>query len=247
MINKKAVLPNFFTLTSLFLGFLAIIKISQGYFTTAAWFIIIATFCDSVDGKLARWSKSYSNFGKQFDSLADGISFGVAPAFLLYETSFGGVGMWGAIFCFIFILAGVFRLARYNVETSDYKKEYKGLPIPVAALALATFFIMSQHFWDTVSMAKVLLVLVPSLSFLMISSINFATIPSLRLQRNMRRNIKPITYYVGFACILYNPQVWFFPWTMVYIFVESTNGFLQKLHENDEELEVPIDEEKNIN
>ena len=244
MKNKRAALPNLFTLTNVFLGFLAIIKISEGNFTTAAWFILFATICDQIDGRLARWSKTYSQFGKQLDSIADAISFGIAPAFLVYETNFSTADRWGAVFCFIFILAGIFRLARFNVETKGYKRKYyKGLPIPVAAMALASFFIMAQHFWDTVEMVRVMMILVPALSLLMVSTITFEKIPSLMLHRSLRKSIKPLTYIAGFTCIIINPRIWLFPWTMVYIVVAIIEGLVVKLREEDEEAEMTLDEE----
>lgn len=246
MLNKRAFLPNFFTLTNVFLGFLAILKVADGQYVTAAWLIVFASFCDHFDGKLARWSKSYSQFGKQLDSFADAISFGVAPAFLLYASNFKSAGLLGSLFCFIFILAGIFRLARFNVETKSFKaKDYKGLPIPIAALALSNFFIMSQTLWQTVEMGKVLFVLVPGLSFLMISNIGFERLPSFKLQKGIKSNIKRITYLIGFGLIIYNPSIWFFPWTMVYIFVMLASGFWNKLRENDEEMDIPVEEEKN--
>jgi CDP-diacylglycerol--serine O-phosphatidyltransferase len=248
MINKRSFLPNFFTLTNVFLGFLAILKIADGQYITAAWLIVFASFCDHVDGKLARLTKSYSQFGKQLDSFADAISFGVAPAFLLYASNFKSAGLLGSLFCFIFILAGIFRLARFNVETKSFKaKDYKGLPIPIAALALSNFVIMSQTLWQTVEMGNVLLVLVPGLSFLMISNIGFESLPSFKPQKGIKKNIKRITYFVGFAMIIHDPSIWFFPWNMVYIFVMLGSAFWAKLHENEEELDVTVEEEKNIN
>lgn len=248
MMNKRAFLPNFFTLTNVFLGFLAIVKVADGQYTTAAWLIVFASFCDYFDGKLARWSKSFSQFGKHLDSFADAISFGVAPAFLLYSSNFKSAGLLGSLFCFIFILAGIFRLARYNVETKSFKsKNYKGLPIPIAALALSTFFIMSQTLWQTVEMGKVLLVLVPGLSFLMISNIGFERPPSFKPQKGIKNNIKRFTYMVGFGFIIYSPSIWIFPYTMVYIFVMLAAGFWAKLRENDEELDISVKDEKNVN
>lgn len=244
MRNKRAVLPNFFTLTNAFLGFLAILKISQGLFTTAAWYIIFASICDTMDGRLARWSKTQSKFGKQLDSFADAISFGVAPAFLVYETNFSTVGIWGALFCFIFVLAGIFRLARFNVTTAGSKKRtYKGLPIPPAALALATFFIMAQYFWDTVQMTPVLLVLVPGLSLLMVSTIEYEPIPSFKMHRDFRKNIQPLIFITGFICVFINPKICFFPWVMVYIFISLVKGIVNKLREEDEEAEIAINED----
>jgi len=242
--NKRSVLPNFFTLTNAFLGFLAIIYISQEHYITAAWCIIFAAICDALDGKLARLSKTYSKFGTELDSLADAVSFGVAPAFLVYETNFNTVGFWGAFFCFIFVLAGIFRLARFNITVNAYrKKKYKGLPIPVSALALSTFFIMAQYFWDTLQMTPVLLVLVPGLSLLMVSTVEYGPLPLLMVHRKYRKNILPFVYIIGLICVIINPRIWFFPWVMFYIISSLIKGIASKLREEDEEAEMAIDED----
>ncbi len=247
MINKRSALPNFFTLTNIFLGFLSIIYTSQGRFSTAAWCLIFGTLCDQVDGRLARLSKVSSNFGKEIDSFADVISFGVAPAFLVYQTNFSTSGMWGALFCFIYILAGIFRLARYNVNTvGTKKKNYKGLPVPVAALALSSFFLMSQHFWGTVKIAHILLIMLPVLSFLMVTSMKFDTIPMIKPSKNLWTNIKSLFWISGIACIIINAKIWFFPWTVVYILVMVGEGIVDKIKEESEvieEIEVTVDNE----
>lgn len=243
--NKRAVLPNFFTLTNAFLGFLAIVNISQEHFVIAAWYIIFATICDMLDGILARLSKTHSKFGMQLDSFADAISFGVAPAFLVYETYFNTVGVWGALFCFMFILAGIFRLARFNITaTSSKKRKYKGLPIPPAALALSTFFVMTQD--SSVHVTPVLLALVPGLSLLMVSTIEYGPFPLLMFRRDFRKNILPLIYAVGLICVVINPRIWFFPWVMLYIFTSLIKGIVGKLREEDEDTEVAIDEERII-
>ena len=247
MKDKRSALPNFFTLTNVFLGFLALIYATDGRFSTAAWCLVFATFCDLVDGKLARLSKVYSSFGKELDSLADVISFGVAPAYLVYQSNFSMSGMWGAFFCFIYIMAGIFRLARFNVDTKSLKKNsYKGLPIPVAALAISSFILFAHYFWDTVKIVHVLLMLIPVLSLLMVSSIKFDPIPSLIPRKNMKKNIKPALYIAGFVSIIINPSVWFFPWTMLYIIIEVVEGVIQKFKETSEKIEVPIDNEQEL-
>jgi len=246
MMNKRAVLPNFFTLTNAFLGFFAIVNISQGSYKLAAWCIIFATICDMLDGILARWSKTHSKFGMQLDSFADAISFGVAPAFLVYETYFSSVGVWGALFCFMFILAGIFRLARFNVTaTTSKKRKFKGLPIPPAALALSTFYIMAQYFSD-VNMTPLLLVLVPGLSLLMVSTVEYGPFPLLMFHHNFRKNILPLIYAIGLICVYINPGICFFPWVMLYIFTSLIKGIVGKLREEDEDAEVVIDEKRII-
>jgi len=247
MKSKLAALPHFFTLSNIFLGFLAIIYISRESFTTAAWCIIIATICDMLDGKMARLTKTYSRFGVELDSLADAISFGLAPAYLIYQSNFRTIGEWGVVFSFIFLLAGVFRLARFNTLVKGYaKKNYRGLPIPAAALAVVTFFIMAQQYWGRVDITPVFLVLVPGLSLLMVSSITYEAVPPLALSRSLKKNFKPMAYLGGFICIILYPRQLFFPGVMLYILYGIVNHCIKAVHSGGDPAEIAIDEEQLI-
>ncbi|MFC1513568.1 CDP-diacylglycerol--serine O-phosphatidyltransferase [candidate division KSB1 bacterium] len=244
MKNKRAALPNFFTLANSFLGFLSILYASDGRFLAAAWCITFATICDSLDGKLARLSKTSSKFGVQLDSLSDIISFGVAPAFLVYATNFASFGIWGAFLSFLFIFAGIFRLARFNVTTSLKKKsDFKGLPIPVAALAIATFFVFTNNYFGTVHMPPVIASMVIALSALMVSNVEYKTIPSLRLFRDFKKNILPVSYIIGYTVILFTRGVLFFPFVLMYIAVYFIKWVFPKYNIVEDEPDYSVDEE----
>jgi len=135
-------MPSFFTLLNLLGGFLSLIAVLKGNFHAASWLIIMSVLCDGMDGKMARWSTSESPFGLELDSLADLVSFGVAPAVLFQRAAFGEWGIAGIVLAFLYLFCGAYRLARFNViQAGDRTKGYIGLPIPVAAFTIASFFI----------------------------------------------------------------------------------------------------------
>jgi len=133
------VLPSLFSLTNLFFGFMSILLTFQGRYKQAAVLIIIAALMDGLDGVVARATHTPSDFGIELDSLADAISFGVATSVLLYYWGMEMAGPPAVFFSFVFLTAGVLRLARYNVRTkvpSD-RKHYQGLTVPSAAMFMA--------------------------------------------------------------------------------------------------------------
>ncbi|MEK6610774.1 MAG: CDP-diacylglycerol--serine O-phosphatidyltransferase, partial [Gemmatimonadota bacterium] len=138
------ILPGAFTSGNLFFGIWSVIEASRGNFTHAAWFIVVAGCMDMLDGRIARMSRTGTAFGAELDSLVDAISFGVAPALLLYFHTFKG-GDWSWLLCFLYILAAVLRLARFNVEQAGHAKSlFFGLPSPAAGMTLATYYPFSQ-------------------------------------------------------------------------------------------------------
>jgi CDP-diacylglycerol---serine O-phosphatidyltransferase len=176
----RSVIPNMFTAMNLFSGFLSIINASQGKFFYAAWLIIIAAVFDALDGAVARLTKSSSELGVELDSLSDIVSFGAAPAFLLYTTHLFQHNAIGTLISASLILAGGFRLARFNVQLTGFEKSFfKGLPIPIAAITISSFVL---SFYETGSgfssfYADIIIPLVLILSLLMISRIKYDTIP----------------------------------------------------------------------
>lgn len=135
------VLPNLLTTGNLFFGFFSFVKTFQGDFKWAAGAIILAAIFDVLDGRVARLTGSTSEFGVQYDSLCDLISFGLAPSFLMYQFALVDIGRIGWIICFLFLSCGALRLARFNVQSSIGKShgDFTGLPIPMAAIVVATF------------------------------------------------------------------------------------------------------------
>ncbi len=143
------VIPSAFTLGNLFFGIWAIVYAAQGNFKWAGWFIVFAGMADILDGRLARMSHTGTRFGAELDSLVDVISFGVAPAMIMYFLEFAEAGKFAWILCFIYIASVAVRLARYNITAagSDKPGWFTGLPSPAAGMTLATYFAFSQTEW----------------------------------------------------------------------------------------------------
>ena len=132
------VLPNLFTTAGLFAGFYAIMQARLGHFEAASLAIYAAMVMDIIDGRLARLTNTQSDFGSEYDSLSDMVSFGVAPAMVLYEFAFTGLGRFGSLVAFIYIACAALRLARFNVATISDKTHFIGVPSPGAAAMIAS-------------------------------------------------------------------------------------------------------------
>ncbi|GAB4215368.1 MAG: CDP-diacylglycerol--serine O-phosphatidyltransferase [Sandaracinaceae bacterium] len=191
---KKAlfILPNLFTLSSIFCGFFAVLTClgapTAESFYKAALLIVFAMFFDTIDGRVARLTKTQSAFGVQIDSLADVVSFGVAPAVLLYRWSLHLLGDAGTVISFLFLACGAIRLARFNVlataPTGAPKKPSKfilGLPIPGAA-GIVVSIVVANHAVTGNFEAQPYLVsaVVVALSFFMVSTIKFRSFKDVR-------------------------------------------------------------------
>lgn len=167
-------LPNMFTALNLGCGFFSIITVQQGLFFEACVLLIIGSLFDSVDGRVARLTGTNSSFGEQFDSISDVVSFGMAPAFLIYHRFLFDHGRLGIITCFIFCLCGSLRLARFNANINEVSSDYfQGLPIPMGALALIGYTLISLVFPLPFPNHYLTIPYVLFYSFLMISNIPF--------------------------------------------------------------------------
>jgi CDP-diacylglycerol--serine O-phosphatidyltransferase len=199
-------LPNLITLSSVFCGFYAILLCGRGAeaqdFYRAALLIVYAMFFDTIDGRVARLTKTQSALGVQLDSLADVISFGVAPAALVYRWSLESLGPVGILACFAFVSCGVIRLARFNVltmgETGAPKKPGKyiiGLPIPGAAGIVVSLVVANHTVAGSLpQMSLVILAVVLVLSACMVSTIRFRSFKDLRLSW---RTVLVVLFAVG--------------------------------------------------
>jgi CDP-diacylglycerol--serine O-phosphatidyltransferase len=185
MRRAVVVLPSGLTLANLFCGVFAIISASRGQFDFAGLLIVLGGVADALDGRVARATGSGSRFGSELDSLVDIVSFGVAPAFIMYFAILSG-DSWSWLISFLYITCAAIRLARFNVEQAGRAKRYfHGLPSPAAGLTLATYYWFSQtplynqtilgdlpwHFW--------LRFLMLALAFLMISNVSYPAVPTI--------------------------------------------------------------------
>lgn len=177
------ILPNLLTSGSLFCGFYAIIAAFNGKYLFAAVAIAIAVLFDGVDGKVARLTKTTSRFGVEYDSLADLVAFGVAPAILVFAWALQPYGKFGWLAVFLYVACGALRLARFNVQLDTVEARYfRGLPIPAAAgLITATFFLLHRLGERGETKHLFLLLLTYMLAFLMVSNIRYPSFKNLEL------------------------------------------------------------------
>jgi CDP-diacylglycerol--serine O-phosphatidyltransferase len=183
-------LPNLFTSLNLFCGFYAIIASIDGKFLPAAISIIIAGVFDNLDGKIARVTGTTSKFGVEYDSLADVISFGIAPALMIYLWALQPFGRVGWLAAFLFMACGALRLARFNTQVGTVDSDYfVGLPIPAGAgMNAATVMIFHKLNIGGDAYPVLILVMLYVLSFLMVSSIKYNSFKKMELFRNMNFN-----------------------------------------------------------
>jgi len=179
-------LPNLLTASSIFAGVLSMIASSKGDFEKAAILLFIALLLDGLDGRVARLTNSTSKFGVEFDSLADIVSFGVAPAMMLFFYAGADYGKFGAMTSAMFVILGAIRLARFNITTSDNEPNiFIGLPIPTAAISLV-IWIMFFNDYQLKEYATFLLIIALILAVLMVSNIRY---PSFKKMDFSRANI----------------------------------------------------------
>ncbi|ACD96213.1 CDP-diacylglycerol--serine O-phosphatidyltransferase [Trichlorobacter lovleyi] len=169
------ILPNLITAGSLFAGFYSMVATLNGNYGSAAIWIFISAVCDGLDGKVARLTNTTSQFGVEFDSLADLVAFGVTPGLMMYAWALKPFGRLGWLAAFLFVVCGALRLARFNVQVSTVEsKRFVGLPIPAAASMVASTVLLFNHFgWPSSYKKLAILVLIYLLAFLMVSSVKY--------------------------------------------------------------------------
>jgi len=180
------VLPNLMTTGNLFFGFYAIIQALKSNFLFAAYAIVAAAVFDLLDGRLARLTRSTSKFGAEYDSLCDLVSFGVAPAIMLYQWALNPFGRLGWIACFLFATCGALRLARFNVQAGIVEKNYfQGLPIPMAAGIVASSILAVQDLEMEASGNIGLLIMTVLLALVMVSNFRYRSFKDLDLKERL--------------------------------------------------------------
>jgi len=211
-------LPNLITAAGIFAGFYVIISTVDGNYNLAAWFILLAAIFDGLDGKVARLTGTTSKFGVELDSLADVISFGVAPAVLLYDWALRPFGKLGWLAAFLFVICGALRLARFNVQvTTVESRRFVGLPIPAAACIVATCVLLFYQLGGTGTIRMVsMVVLVFLLAFLMISNVPYVSFkdPELFKRQPFRMLVLSIMLMI---LIVAKPEIMLFLIGMVYL------------------------------
>ena len=177
-------LPSLFTVANLFFGFWAIIDAISGRLDRAPWWILVAGALDGLDGRIARLTNSTSEFGKEYDSLADVVSFGVAPAVLAYQWGLRDMGRWGLAATFLFVVAGSLRLARFNVKAHVADRRFfTGLAIPGGAGALTLMVLLDTEPVVDQRLKIIVCLFVFLISVLMVSNIPYRSFKEINLRR----------------------------------------------------------------
>ncbi|HEV8497128.1 MAG TPA: CDP-diacylglycerol--serine O-phosphatidyltransferase [Gemmatimonadaceae bacterium] len=230
MRRAVVLLPNGLTLFNLFCGIYAIILAIRGEFATAPAFIVLGGIADTLDGRVARATGTGSRFGEELDSLVDAISFGFAPAVIMY-LEMPNHGTWEWLLVFIFTSCAVMRLARFNVEQAGRKKtHFHGLPSPAAGLTLATYYWFSQTplynqtvilFTDSKTLSDlpwhvILRGLMAILAALMISDVPYPTIPSVGY-RSFRQLVASVVVGGSIVLLVVRREEFIFPALLAYV------------------------------
>jgi CDP-diacylglycerol--serine O-phosphatidyltransferase len=235
------IVPSALTIANLFFGIWAIVSSATGDFTRAAWLIVFAGLFDMLDGRVARVTKTGTKFGEELDSLVDAISFGVAPAIIIYHL-FLADGRWSWIASFFYVTAAVIRLARFNVEQAGHAKvAFHGLPSPSCGMTLATFYPFSQtdlfaRYLAGWAWPEIMTGTMVVLGLLMMSHVLYPVMPKFgfRTLRGILTGIFMLTMVVLAVTI---PALFFFPALMGYVAYGIVKalvlGFFERLPDRD--------------
>ena len=204
-------LPNLFTTGALFSGFYAITSAMGGRYETAVIAIFVAMILDGLDGRVARLTNTQSEFGAQYDSLSDMVSFGVAPALVMYLWAFSSMGRLGLFAAFVHTAGGALRLARFNTQLATADKNYfQGLPSPAAAAILAGFIWICLEYDYNVELFKYFaLGLTVSTGLLMVSNFRYWSFKKIDLKGKVPF-IVAIAAMLGIAFVMAQPQTMLF-------------------------------------
>ena len=226
------VLPNLFTTAALFAGFFAIVQAMQGDFERAAMAIFIAMVLDGLDGRVARMTNTQSAFGAEYDSLSDMVSFGAAPALVVYEWALKDLGRLGWIAAFIYCAGAALRLARFNttLEVTD-KRYFQGLPSPAAAALVAGLvwvMIVSGIPGSDIPWVACAITLFAGVT--MVTNVRFYSFKDINLRKSVPF-FAIAAIALGFALISISPEMTLFGFFVLYGlsgYVQSLIGFFKR-------------------
>jgi CDP-diacylglycerol--serine O-phosphatidyltransferase len=211
--------PATITSIGLLSGFYSMISAVSGHFEVAAVMIVIAFVCDGLDGRIARASRTSSQFGVEYDSLSDVVAFGVAPAMLVYSWALKPIGSLGIGVSGLFVLCSALRLARFNVQTATAdKSRFVGLPVPGAAVMISGLSLAYSYFeFDSPRMLCTLMVPITlALGGLMISRVPYPSFKTMKLEK--RAQVELVVTMMVFAAMLFAmPQLTAFLFSTAYV------------------------------
>lgn len=237
------ILPNLFTTAALFSGFYAIVQAMNQRFEHAAVAIFIAMVLDSLDGRVARLTHTQSAFGAEYDSLSDMVSFGVAPALVIYEWSLKGLGKLGWVAAFIYCAAAALRLARFNTNLDVVDKRYfQGLPSPSAAALVAGLVWVLQDHVQGSSVQWVAWIVTMIAGLTMVSNIRYYSFKDINFRRSVPFTVMFLVALV-IALISYQPHIVLFSIFMGYVisgYVMLIYQFIQRRQEKQRVLQKQL-------
>ena len=216
--TMKGTIPGLFTVGNLLCGYLAVINVIEGALTHAAWWIIIAAFFDHFDGKVARLTGTASKFGIEFDSIADMVSFGIAPAVLFHQYMLIDAGNLGYFLAFLFVFAGAFRLARFNVSASTAGKAYfTGMPIPASAGILASYVLFCENVRSDLGQFDLAVAILILTSAAMVSMFRYSAMPRISFD-SIGETLRSAGFIALLGSVILYPDEVFFPLGITYLF-----------------------------
>ena len=240
------IVPSALTIGNLFFGMWAIVAAARGHFALAAWLVVIAAFADMVDGRVARVTQTGSRFGAELDSLVDAISFGVAPAIIIYHLVLS-VGEWSWVASFFYVTCAVVRLARFNIEQGgEAKVNFHGLPSPTAGATLATYYPFSQtdffrEHLSTLPWTTLITTLMIIIGGLMVSHVLYPVVPKFGF-RTVKGLASLAMLIITLVAAFTIPALFFFPATILYITYGLVKalvmGFFERLPDRDLMLDI---------
>lgn len=176
------ILPNLFTASGIFAGVFSMVSAVNGEYVQAAWLVMLALLFDGLDGRVARLTNTCSKFGMEFDSLADIVAFGAAPAMLIYTYIGSDYGRFGIVVSALFVIFGAVRLARFNVMTAKTEPSvFIGVPIPTAAVFVAILVLVSENYEFLRTHGYFILISAVAVALLMVSNIRYPSFKKIDL------------------------------------------------------------------
>ncbi|APF18316.1 CDP-diacylglycerol/serineO-phosphatidyltransfera se [Caldithrix abyssi DSM 13497] len=215
----RTIVPSFFTIGNMFIGFMAVIyAVRNENVVLSSWLILLCAFLDAMDGRVARFAQASSRFGVEYDSLADVISFGMAPSVLIYLFFFNQWGNVGLFISFFPLLFASIRLARFNVELEGFEKTaFTGLPSPAAAITIASYLIFVNTFFPGEHFPRILLILTILVSVLMVSTIRYEVVPRMTLKGSLGQKLGVLLVVVVVISLLIEPHALLLPYSVLYV------------------------------
>lgn len=247
MRNRMGFIPSLFTVLNLFCGFMSVVHADSGNLNQACLFILYAGLFDMFDGVVARFTGTSSKFGVELDSLADLVSFGVAPSFMLYKAYFVSLDGIGIAIAALIMIFGALRLARFNANLIGFDKNFfVGVPIPIPAVTVSSFFLFyfNKNFSPGLSEIFVYSLAI-GLPLLMVSTFKYDTTPKISKRELKEHPVKSVIVILSVILVLVTRGEGLFAFCLFYLstgIFRSTKNQLKKLfsgkkHGTDEETE----------